>query len=127
MVIYNLTIYNEGEKAGRATKIEDQLPTGLNYVEVVSGNFELDSYSETDNLLKLERTSNTDNLSAYDGGTTLDSETIQIKCEVTANAGSEDSILTNVAWISEAYDAEDNKTITTEKKADTDSEPANSR
>ena len=123
MVIYNLTIYNEGEKAGRATKIEDQLPTGLKYVEVVSGNFELDSYSETDNLLKLERTSNTDNLSAYDGGTTLDSETIQIKCEVTANAGSEDSILTNVAWISEAYDAEDNKTITTEKKADTDSEP----
>ena len=124
MVIYNLTIYNEGEKAGRATKIEDQLPAGLKYVEVVSGNFELDSYSETDNLLKLKRTSNTDNLSAYEGGATLDSETIQIKCEVTANAGSEDSILTNVAWISEAYDAEDNKTITTEKKADTDSEPA---
>ncbi len=123
MVIYNLTIYNEGEKAGRATKIEDQLPTGLKYVEVVSGNFELDSYSETDNLLKLKRTSNTDNLSAYDGGATLSSETIQIKCEVTANAGSEDSILTNVAWISEAYDAEDNKTITTEEKADTDSEP----
>ncbi len=122
-VIYNLTIYNEGEKAGRATKIEDQLPTGLKFVEVVSGNFELDSYSETDNLLKLKRTSNTDNLSPYDGGATLASETIQIKCEVTAQAGSEDSILTNVAWISEAYDAEDNKTITTEKKADTDSEP----
>ena len=122
-VIYNLTIYNEGEKAGRATKIEDQLPTGLKFVEVVSGNFELDSYSETDNLLKLKRTSNTDNLSPYDGGVTLASETIQIKCEVTAQAGSEDSILTNVAWISEAYDAEDNKTITTEKKADTDSEP----
>ena len=122
-ITYNITIYNEGEKAGRATKIEDQLPTGLKYVEVVSGNFELDSYSETDNLLKLKRTSNTDNLSAYDGGATLDSETIQIKCEVTANAGSEDSILTNVAWISEAYDAEDNKTITTEEKADTDSEP----
>ena len=122
-VIYNLTIYNEGEKAGRATKIEDQLPTGLKFVEVVSGNFELDSYSETDNLLKLKRNSNTDNLSPYDGGVTLASETIQIKCEVTAQAGSEDSILTNVAWISEAYDAEDNKTITTEKKADTDSEP----
>ena len=122
-VIYNLTIYNEGEKAGRATKIEDQLPTGLKFVEVVFGNFELDSYSETDNLLKLKRNSNTDNLSPYDGGATLASETIQIKCEVTAQAGSEDSILTNVAWISEAYDAEDNKTITTEKKADTDSEP----
>ena len=122
-VIYNLTIYNEGEKSGRATKIEDQLPTGLKFVEVVSGNFELDSYSETDNLLKLKRTSNTDNLSAYDGGATLASESIQIKCEVTAQAGSEDSILTNIAWISEAYDAEDNKTITTTPKDDTDSEP----
>ena len=28
-VTYNLTIYNEGEVAGRATKISDQLPTGL--------------------------------------------------------------------------------------------------
>ena len=52
-VIYNLTIYNEGQKPGRATKIQDQLPTGLVFNRVVSGNFELDSYSETDNLLKL--------------------------------------------------------------------------
>src|SRR5699024_11004563 len=82
-VIYNLTIYNEGQKPGRATKLQDQLPTGLVFNRVVSGNFELDSYSETDNLLKLRRTSNTDNLDAYNG-TTLDSETIQIECTVTA-------------------------------------------
>ena len=121
-VIYNLTIYNEGQKAGRATKIEDQLPTGLVFNRVVSGNFELDSYSETDNLLKLKRTSNTDNLDAYNG-TTLDSETIQIECTVTAVPTNKEQILTNVAWISEEYDAESNVTITNEENADRDSVP----
>ena len=121
-VIYNLTIYNEGQKEGRATKIEDQLPTGLVFNRVVSGNFELDSYSETDNLLKLKRTSNTDNLNAYNG-TTLDSETIQIECIVTAVSTNKEQILTNVAWISEEYDAESNVTITNEVNADRDSVP----
>ena len=121
-VIYNLTIYNEGQKPGRATKIEDQLPTGLVFNRVVSGNFELDSYSETDNLLKLRRTSNTDNLDAYNG-TTLDSETIQIECTVTAVPTNKEQILTNVAWISEEYDAESNVTITNEEKTDRDSVP----
>ena len=121
-VIYNITIYNEGQKAGRATKIEDQLPTGLVFNRVVSGNFELDSYSETDNLLKLKRTSNTDNLDAYNG-TTLDSETIQIECTVTAVPTNKEQILTNVAWISEEYDAESNVAITNEENADRDSVP----
>ena len=121
-VIYNLTIYNEGQKPGRATKLQDQLPTGLVFNRVVSGNFELDSYSETDNLLKLRRTSNTDNLDAYNG-TTLDSETIQIECTVTAVPTNKEQILTNVAWISEEYDAESNVTITNEKNADRDSVP----
>ena len=121
-VIYNLTIYNEGQKPGRATKLQDQLPTGLVFNRVVSGDFELDSYSETDNLLKLRRTSNTDNLDAYNG-TTLDSETIQIECTVTAVPTYKEQILTNVAWISEEYDAESNVTITNEENADRDSVP----
>ena len=121
-VIYNLTIYNEGQKPGRATKLQDQLPAGLVFNRVVSGNFELDSYSETDNLLKLRRTSNTDNLDAYNG-TTLDSETIQIECTVTAVPTYKEQILTNVAWISEEYDAESNVTITNEENADRDSVP----
>ena len=124
-VIYNLTIYNEGEKAGRATKIVDQLPTGLTYVGLVDDSiFTLETYDTDTNTIHLIRQdSNTENLDAYDGGDTLDSETIQVICEVTANAGSEAITLTNVAWISEEYDAEDDKTITTEEKADTDSEP----
>ena len=123
-VTYNITIYNEGEKAGRATKVEDQLPTGLRFDRVVSGNFELDSYSESDNLLKLKRVaSNTDNLDAYNGNT-LDSETIEIECTVTAVPTNKEQILTNVAWISEEYDAESNVTITNQEDADRDSEPS---
>ena len=125
IVTYNITIYNEGEKDGRATKIVDQLPEGLTFTEVVSGNFELGSYDEATNRLTLNRVaSNTDNLSAYTQGN-LDSETIQIKCTVTATPDTQESkVLTNVAWIAEEYDAVDNVTITNQEGADRDSEPS---
>ncbi len=131
-VIYNLTVYNEGLKYGMATKIEDQLPTGLKFERVISDDYEVESYSETDNLLKLKLMDTNTNqaepnfgdylLEPFNGGT-LDSVTIQIECTVTAEAGSENQILTNVAWISEAYDVIDGVTITTQEHADTDSEP----
>ena len=122
-VIYNMTIYNEGNKDGRATKVVDQLPTGLKFNKIISGNFELEAYSEADNTLKLVRGQNTDNLKAYDGKT-LDSETIQIECTVTAVSSNEEQILTNVAWILEEYDAELKITITDQENADRDSVPA---
>ena len=122
-VIYNMTIYNEGNKDGRATKVVDQLPTGLKFNKIISGNFELEAYSEADNTLKLARGQNTDNLKAYDGKT-LDSETIEIECTVTAVSSNEEQILTNVAWILEEYDAESKITITDQENADRDSVPA---
>ena len=122
-VIYNMTIYNEGNKDGRATKVVDQLPTGLKFNRIISGNFELEAYSEADNTLKLVRGQNTDNLKAYDGKT-LDSETIQIECTVTAVSSNKEQILTNVAWILEEYDAESQITITDQENADRDSVPA---
>ena len=122
-VIYNMTIYNEGNKDGRATKVVDQLPTGLKFNKIISGNFELEAYSEADNTLKLVRGQNTDNLKAYDGKT-LDSETIQIECTVTAVSSNKEQILTNVAWILEEYDAESQITITDQDNADRDSVPA---
>ena len=122
-VIYNMTIYNEGNKDGRATKVVDQLPTGLKFNKIISGNFELEAYSETDNTLKLVRGQNTDNLKAYDGKN-LDSETIQIECTVTAVSSNKEQILTNVAWILEEYDAESQITITDQENADRDSVPA---
>ena len=127
-VTYKLTVYNEGEKEGRATKIIDQLPTGLKFSKVVSGNFELDiekGYNEETNTVYLARKSNnTENLSAYTKGN-LDSETIEIECEVTAEPDSKNNkILTNVAWISEEYDAKDQTIITNQNGADRDSEPS---
>lgn len=125
IVTYKITIYNEGEKAGRATKIVDQLPEGLKFSKVVSGNFELDSYNESTNTLNLKRNANNaDNLTAYTEGN-LDSETIEIECEVIAKPDNQVSkILTNVAWISEEFDAEDSITITNQPGSDRDSEPA---
>ena len=124
-VTYKLTVYNEGEKEGRATKIVDQLPTGLKFSKVVSGNFEVQSYDETgDNRLVLTRKAgNTDNLPAYSDGN-LSSETIEIECEVTMNAQNVDRVLTNVAWISEEVDGVTGETITSETGKDRDSEPS---
>ncbi len=124
-VVYNITIYNEGEAAGRATKIVDQLPEGLRFDRVVSGNFVLDSYNETTNTLNLKRANgNNTNLAAYTGGATLDSETIQIECTVTAYAAENRQVLTNLAWISEEVNGETNQTITNQPGLDIDSEPS---
>ena len=56
-------------------------------------------------------------LKAYTAGS-LDSEVIEIKCKVTQEADTKNQIiLTNVAWISEAYDAQGTTTV------DRDSQP----
>ena len=123
IVTYNLTIYNEGDKAGRATKIVDQLPTGLKFSKVTTSGFSA-NYDETTNIVTITRNSNnTTNLDEYKENN-LKSETIEIECEVTAKPDSKNKkILTNVAWISEEYDAVDNTVITNEVGKDRDSEP----
>ena len=128
IVTYKLTIYNEGQKDGRATKVVDQLPTGLKFSKVVSGNFELGSYDETNNTVNLVRkASNTTNLPAYVEGNLTSgkgSETIEIECEVIATPHqTNNKILTNVAWISEQIDADGN-VITNQEGLDIDSEPS---
>ena len=128
-VTYKLTIYNEGQVAGRATKIVDQLPTGLKFNRVVSGNFELDEYTETNNTLKLKRVSgNNTNLPAYEQGKLEEnSETIEIECEVTAVADSSNKkVLTNVAWISQAFDENNNEVDNgiTDRDSQTTSSPS---
>ena len=47
-VTYNITIYNEGELAGRATEIIDQLPTGLRYSKINTQGFTA-TYDEATN------------------------------------------------------------------------------
>ena len=124
-VTHKITIYNEGEAAGRATKVVDQLPTGLKFSQIISGNFDLGSYNESTNTLNLVRKSgNTDNLTGYTTGN-LASETIEIECTVEAKPDMTNSrVLTNVAYISEEINGETNVTITNQTGADRDSEPS---
>ena len=130
VITYRLTIYNEGEKAGRATELIDQLPTGVQFLQVVEGgSFELaqpSDYDTTTNRVKLTRKAdNTDDLLAYNEDTKeLASEDIDIECKVTASATDDEKVLTNVAWIAKEYNAEDNKVITTQVGEDRDSEPS---
>ena len=127
-VTYKLTVYNEGQKAGRATKIVDQLPTGLKMkttgtVTSSKGNNYTVAYDETTNKA-IFTTAGTKDLAAY-SGSTLDSDTIEIECTVTATANTSSAIvLTNVAWISEEYDSVDKITITNQNGKDRDSEPS---
>ena len=141
-VTYNISIYNEGNKAGYATKIVDQLPTGLinspnNSATVVSkdksgktkNTYKL-TYNTVTNQITLTIVNTTENpaktLNAYTEEN-LDYETIQIKCKVAQTADTKNQIvLTNVAWIDEEYNSDDKITITNQKGADRDSEPDSS-
>ena len=124
IVTYSITVYNEGEAAGRATKIDDQLPTGLKFIEVISGNYELESYNEDTNKLILKEKSSNTNLEPRELGRPLDSSTVKINCEVVAPVEKENQILTNVAYISEEYNAQTGETITTQEGLDRDSQPS---
>ena len=124
-VTYRITIYNEGDKSGKATEVIDQLPEGLRFSRVVSGNYELGSYDEDTNTLTLNATDALENIPAYTQGNLAgEAETIEIECIVEATPDSSVSkVLTNVAWISEAYNADDDITITNQIGEDRDSEP----
>ena len=98
-VNYKLTVYNEGDIDGRADVIKDQLPTGLTFDTVVSGEF---TGVEQNGVLTLTRNAgSTKTLSKFVGRTTPDSETIEIQCKVAENLDNtqDDVILTNIAWI----------------------------
>lgn len=120
VVTYNLTIYNEGEVDGRATKIVDQLPTGLKYSKINTQGYDVDYNEGTNTLTLTKKQDNNENLKAYSKGK-LYSETIEIEAIVTSDE--KDKILTNVAYIAEEVDA--NGTVITDQVGeDRDSEPA---
>ena len=120
LVTYTLTIFNEGDTDGRATQVIDVLPDGLEFVKIVDGDYELEGTLGEGRIILKKKSEN--NLKAFDGKT-LDSETIQIECRVTASASTGEKILTNIALISKAYNAETNTEITNEVGVDRDSEP----
>ena len=130
-VTYRITVYNEGDQAGYPTKIVDQLPSGLVVPGGVTsgtyknGNVEY-TYTYDSASRKITFTNVSNNvLDPYNGGTSLDSESIEIELEVTEDAGTNGKYkyLTNIAYISEEYNSEEDKTITTTRGEDRDSEP----
>ena len=115
IVTYKITIYNEGNKNGYASAITDQLPTGLKYTGETTITSNKNTYNVTydskNNKITFTTTTATA-LNAYEVGK-FDNETLEFTCEVTATPDtSSDKILTNVAWISKAYDLDANKEIT---------------
>ena len=136
-VTYTIAIYNEGTKDGYATQIIDQLPTGLissteNPSTIVSkdknGNDKNSytlTYNTTSNRITLDMIEGQEQeLSSYSQENGLDYETITIKCKVLQETDETEQItLTNVAWISEEYNSEDDITIVNQSGADRDSEP----
>ena len=138
-ITYQIRIFNEGNKAGYATQIIDQLPTGLirstNTASTITsrdrnGNIKNTytvSYNTTTNqiILTIVDTDETpaQSLQPYTLSGELDYEIIEIKCKVAQEADEQNQIvLTNVAWISGAYNEDDDKIITAVGD-DRDSEP----
>ena len=117
-VTYSISIFNEGDIDGYASKIIDQLPTGLKMSDSMSstitsqkGNKYNVTYDSTTNKITFQITGNGTNLSAFNG-TTLDKDVIEVECEVTQVAeknGNTKHYLTNIAYIAEEYDKDGNK------------------
>ena len=136
IVKYSLTIYNEGSRKGYASEIVDQLPQGLALKGYTKNGVTEGTYTSSDGKVKysykydpdtnkITFTNQTKNvLDTYKNGNTIEEEKIEIECEVTKKASNTGyTYLTNIAYISKAYDADLQKEIVTEKKADRDSEP----
>ena len=141
IVTYSITIYNEGDIDGYASKIIDQLPTNLitspdnpsiitsigkdgkakNQYKITNG---LPTASTTDapaNSIVFNIITPAKSLKAYSETDGLDYETLTFKCIVKQEADSEKSkILTNVAWIADAKDSNGNSVT------DRDSSPSSS-
>ena len=134
IITYGVTIYNEGDKAGYATTIVDKLPQGLALKGYTASNTTTGTYTKGDvkytyvynpstNEITFTNVNKND-LTAYTGGTTLASETIEIECEVVKEPSTTaNTYLTNIAYISKEHNSVDNKDITNQDGEDRDSKP----
>ena len=123
-VTYTISVYNEGDIDGAVTKIIDYLPEGLEFdpadnpelivykeggynLEEIAGKkyeYKYDSTARKIEIIPIEDASMPEtglvphifSLEAFDG-TTLDTESLEIVCKVTAAGGTSDTVLTNIA------------------------------
>ena len=137
-VVYNITVYNEGEVEGKAIEIIDQLPTGLSFnktaTDALTANNGYTIVGIEGNKVKIidNKANNIGNLDPFDNTEDEpDSRTVKVVCNVTEQASDKEIILTNIAYISKQYNAEADLVVTNQryidnKKADYDSQPVTS-
>ena len=130
IVTYQITIYNEGDMDGYAQEITDKLPEGLKLYGEATGTYTSGDvkysyvYDEKTNTITFTNVSKKV-LTAYDGGDTLSSETIEVKCEVTQEpATTKNTYLTNIAYITKEYNSEANTEVTKDRDSDTTKNPS---
>ena len=120
---YRITIYNEGEYNGYASKIVDQLPTGMTNTlgDTVTSNkgttYNVD-YDTTNNVITLTAVASGANTINKFDGTTLSSDYVDVTCRISqasASDGTTKHYLTNIAYISEGYNTESNQVVTEDR------------
>ena len=106
IVTYTIRVYNEGNVKGKATKVTDYLPEGL---ELVENNNVNNTYGwtkgETKNgytAISTEYFKNTEYIKACEEGNKPAYVDLQIVCKVTAEAGESEKNLKNIAEITTA-------------------------
>jgi len=133
-VEYNISLYNEGSRAGVPTIVKDQLPSGLKlnieffdkegeeyFVRSTKGNIYKVTYNESTNIVifELDKNENTTLLAAHVNGTALDKDVITLQCMVNCQPDDDkNTFLTNIAYIYEAM--QEDGTIVTNQVAGTD-------
>lgn len=105
IVIYNISVYNEGQVDGKVTKIVDHLPQGLVLDETTTTTLANGKYTYTVNGNDVIITITDDYTLAAFTGDDLSSYTIKLACKVNADANAQDQVLTNIAEISEFWTA----------------------
>ncbi len=138
IVTYSITVYNEGEIDGYAKTIIDKLPQGLALKgftdnKTTTGIFKKGNvnysyvYNKDNNTITF--TNNSENvLSKFEE--TLDSETIEIECEVVQEPSTtSNTYLTNIAYISEAYkkETETPEKVVEDRDSRTDRNPSSTQ
>ena len=125
IVTYTIRVYNEGEVAGYASRIKDDIPEGLEFLpdneinqeygwimidseENETENVEEATAIETRYLSKEQEQEEGANLIAAFDGENLDYKDVQIAFRVT-EPGTQDRIITNIAQITEDADEQGNE------------------
>ena len=99
-VVYNITVYNEGNQKATATRVKDYLPAGLEFIKDSTINKQYGWISSQDGKYIVTAYPRNYTLDAYNQSTNkLSSVTMQVECKVKDTFKS--GVLTNLAEITE--------------------------